>query len=226
MRYPHSRFRSRERGRPCAHLGDGLRPAGERRAQKLNPCKAAHARGGDVPTGESKCWAGEITDPHYGNEKPPRPSQTPSLVTWQSTFCLLTHSSQGPLMRRLSHRGLCLPHYHHAPGPLPALIHYTHHFYLSHQNMIYMVIYFTALYWLPPPHVLYHLGWVLHRQQWTFRPSPWWRKKNSPSPPHGGHQPSHSRQDRLASSPGPTSVFWRMLSSTNQRRRKWADKWV
>lgn len=141
---------------------------------------------------------------------------------------LLTHTflTQGPPTRRLSHGGLCLPHYHHAPEPRPALIHYTHPFYLSHQNMIYMVIYFTALYWPPPPHVLYHLGWILHRQQWTFRPSPWWRKKNSPSPSHRGNQPCHSRQDRLASSPLPTSMCWRMLSSTNQRRRKWADKWM
>lgn len=79
--------------------GEGLRAAGERKAQKLNPCKAAHARGGDVPTGESKCWAGEITDPHYSSERPPRPSRMPSLVTSQSTFCLLTHSSHRALRR-------------------------------------------------------------------------------------------------------------------------------
>ena len=57
-----------------------------------------------------------------------------------------------------------LAHYHHAPELLPALIHYTHHFYLPRQNMIYMVIYFTVLYLLPPPHILHHLNGVLLQQ--------------------------------------------------------------
>lgn len=101
------------------------------------------------------------------------PHKCPPLSHYSDWF-LLTHIflAQSPLKLRLSHGELCLPHYHHAPELLPALIHYTHHFYLTHQNMIYMVIYFTVLYLPPPPHVLYHLSWVLHQQQWTLGPTP------------------------------------------------------
>lgn len=35
------------------------------------------------PTGKPECWAGEITDPHYNNERSPVPSQMSSLVTLQ-----------------------------------------------------------------------------------------------------------------------------------------------
>lgn len=182
-----------------------------------------------APTRKLECWAGAITDPHYNNTRSPVPSQMSSLVTLQWVVSAYSHiPCTEPLKLRLSHREHRLPHYHHAPERLPALIHYTHHFYLPHQNMIYMVIYFTVLYLLPPPHVLYHLSWVLHQQQWTLRPTPQSEGEQkatlSPFPPYrvSRHQPQ-SRHYRLSANPLPTSVFLRMLSSTNQRGRKWAN---
>jgi hypothetical protein len=87
-----------------------------------------------------------------------------------------------------------------------------------------MVIYFTVLYLLPPPHVLYHLSWVLHQQQWTLGPTLRQTEKRIlsflplPSLQKESAQ-AQSRYYRLASNPLPTSVFYRMLSSTNQREK-------
>lgn len=124
------------------------------------------------PTGKSECGAGKIIDPHYNNERSPVRSQMSSLVTLQWVVSAYSHIPHTEPSEAEAEPQRTLSSYHHAPELLPALIHYTHHFYLTHQNMIYMVIYFSVLYLLPPPHVLYHLSWVLHQQQWTLRHSP------------------------------------------------------
>lgn len=137
--------------------------AGKRRSflEHAQPCAA----GETLCTGKSECWASEITDPHYNNKRSPVPSQMSSLVTLQWVVSAYSHIPHAEPAEAEAEPGeLCLPHYRYAPELLPALIHYTHHFHLSHQNMIYTVIYFPVLYLLSPPHVLYHLSRALHQQ--------------------------------------------------------------
>lgn len=84
--------RFRKRGKPWAQPGHvpTQASAGERKAQRAGAPKAA-CHGDMSPPGKPECWAGEITDPHYNNERSPVPSQRPSLVTLQWVVSAYSH---------------------------------------------------------------------------------------------------------------------------------------
>lgn len=223
----YSSFRIRKRERVWSSLGHMCIP----QQGRVRFPNWVHAAGEEkFPIGKSECWAGETTDPYYNTERSPVPSQMPSLVTLQwlvSAYSHISHTepseAEAEPQRTLS------------PSLSPCTRTASssdslHTSLLSHPpehdiygNLFHCFVLATT----PSRPISFKLSSASAAMNIRTHPSVRGRKEfyllPLPSLQRESAQPQ-SRYHRLSSNPLPTSVFFRMLSSTNQRGRKSAHK--